>query len=50
MTAQTRNDPEYLQRRHAQELEQAQKATHDKARAAHATLADRFAAMLRQTA
>lgn len=46
MTVQTRNDPEYLQRRHAQELAQAQKATHDKARAAHTTLAERFAAMI----
>lgn len=50
MAPQTRNDPEYLKRRHAQELEQAQQATHEKAREAHARLAERFAAQIRETA
>lgn len=48
MTTPTRHDPDYLRRRHAQELEQAEKATDEKARAAHADLAQRFAAMIDQ--
>lgn len=51
MTPQTtRHDPDYLKRRQAQELELAQKATDENARAAHAELAERFGAMIEKPA
>lgn len=50
MTPQSRHDTDYLKRRHAQHVEQAQRATDEKARAAHAELAERFAAQIAKPA
>ena len=51
MTPQTtRHDPDYLKRRHEQELAQAQRATDERARAAHAELAERIAAQIEKPA